>query len=468
MKFSPAARTLSVVSTLVFSGLLVTCSAGRALQETSDKTPKLMQVTITPANQTITKGATLQLTATANYDDGTKHALDASVTWQTSQSAVVIVDGQGNVTGVGEGVAQVSAAYQQATGSTSVTVGAAALLSITVSPNQSSLPAGESEQLTATGNFSDGTVQSLTQSATWSSSVSAIASVGPSGAAVANAVGTATISATAGSMSGSASLTVTPAVAVALNVNPATLSLVLESSRQMQAMATMSDGTTQDMTGTVTWSSTPQGIASVSNGGLAIALQVGSTTIQAQGSGFTGSASLVVTPLMLVNYYARSSAVASGIDGTLFITNPGLTSGNLCALVYVFDQRQELNECCGCSVSDGGLRTMSLLLDLTANPLTGIEPNAGEIKVVPSNPGLNQQCDPTSPAPNGVLSGWETNVQGLSTGAYETTETAFDLVPMSSGEEAVMANLCGFLAQLGSGKGVCSCGVGDSGMAKSH
>ena len=468
MKFCPAAYTVSVVATLVLSGLLVNCGTSRAPQETGAKTPKLTQVTITPANPTITRGATLQLSATANYDDGSKRSLGAAVTWQTSQSAVVTVNAQGSVAGMGEGVAQVSAAYQELKGSTSVTVGTPVLLSITVNPSQSSLYAGESEQFIATGRFSDGTTQNLTQSATWSSSGSTIASVGPSGAAVANAVGTATISATAGPVTGSASLTVTSAVAVALNVNPATLSLVLESSRQFQAMATMSDGTTQDVTGSVTWSSTAPNVASVSSGGLTIAEQVGSTTILAQGGGLTGSASLIVTPLMMVNYFARSSAVASGIDGTVFLANPGLTSGSLCAMVYVFDQSQEMSECCGCSISNSGLLTMSLLLDLTANPLTGKEPIAGEIKVVPSNLGANQQCDAGSPSPNGVLSGWGTNVQSLSTGGAQVTETGFDLVPMNSGEETIMVNLCGFIKTLGSGSGICSCGTGDSGAAKSQ
>jgi len=550
MKIRPAASTISVLATLLFSGLLVSCGSGRSAQDAGGV--KLTQVLVTPANQTIAKGSTQQFSATAVYSDSTKRSLGTSVTWQTSQSGIAEVDAQGNVKGMGVGVAQVSATYQQVTGSTSVTVGAAALLSIAVSPNQSLLPVGESEQLTAkgsfsdgsvqdltqsatwsssgsvanvgpsgnvvakalgtatinatsgsvtgsasltvasaallsiavspnqsslpvgeseqliaTGTFSDGTVQNLTQSVTWSSSGSAIANVGPSGNVVAKALGTATINATTGTVTGSAGLAVTAAAVTALSVNPPTMSLVLGGSGQFQAMATMSDGSTQDVSGTATWSSTPSGIVSVGGGGMATAQRPGSTTIQAQAGGFTGSATLAVMPLMLVNYYARSSAVASGIDGTVYLTNPGLTSTSLCAMIYVFDQNQELNECCGCLISDSGLRTLSLLVDLTANPLTGIAPNAGEIKVVPSDPGST--CDPGSPTPDGALNGWETNVQvDSSTGSAQVTETAFDEIQLGSSEGTLMANLCSFLEQLGSGQGICSCGTGDGGAAKAR
>jgi hypothetical protein len=403
----------------------------------------------------------VQLSATGNYSNGTQKPLTASAVWQTSQPTIATVSNQGNVTGVSQGATQVSASYEGVTGSTSVTVGPAALVGIIVSPNPSSLPVGESEQLTATGSFSDGTVQNLTQSVTWSSSASAVASVSPAGSVLANATGTATISATSGSVTGNASLTVTPAVVVALNIVPATLSIVLESSRQLQAIATWSDGTTQDVTNVAAWSSTPVGIAIVSSGGLVTGQQVGSATILATDGGVTGSANLTVVPLLFINYYDRAAAQKSGMDGIVNLINPGLTNGSLCAMVYVFDQNQEMTECCGCSLSDSGLRTLSLLNDLTGNPLTGTKSNAGIVMVVPSDIGQNPQCNPGSLTPTGVILGWETNDQASPDGTFQVTETSFTSAPLNSGNATNLANLCSFIEVEGSGQGICSCGTGN-------
>ncbi len=461
MKYSPAAQTIALFSALLCSGLLLNCGGGSAAQGGGGGGPKLTEITIAPPNPIVTKGMTQQLTASGTYDDGSTRNLGAQVTWQSNQSSVAAINTQGTVTAMGQGVAQVSATSAGIKGTTSVTVAAAALVSVTVAPIQSSLPVGESEQLTATGKFSDGSTQDLTQSVRWLSLGSAVASVSPSGDATANALGTTTINATSGSMTGSASLTVTPAAVISLSVTPATLSIGLGSSRQFQAIATLSDATTQDLTAVVAWSSTQPAIAGVSNGGLATAQEVGSTFIIAQDGSVTGSANLTVMPLIAVNYFDRASAVRAGTDSTIRLTNPGSAGESLCAMMYVFDQNQEMNECCGCSVSDSGLRTFSLTLDLTANPLTGKKPPNGVIKVLPSDIVQNPLCDPGTVSPTGVILGWGSNVQLAPGGTFQPSETKFEMAPLSDGEASSLAAQCSFVKQLGSGKGICSCGTGD-------
>jgi trimeric autotransporter adhesin len=423
----------------------------------------LMRIAVGASQSSLPLGESEALTATGTFSDGSTQNLTSSVTWQAIPTSVAKINAQGNLTGLGPGSAQVSAVYQAVTGSASVTVGPPALLQIAVSPSQSSLPLGESEAMIATGSFSDGSTKNLTQTAVWSSSGAGIASVSSAGAVVAKGTGAATISATANSVTGNASLTVTPAVIVALNIAPATFSLLIANSSQFQAIGTFSDGTTQNMTKTVRWSAGTPLILNVSSGGLVTGVQVGAGTLLARttsGPSFSTSASVTVTPLMTVSYFNRANSASSGDDGTLRITNPGFVAGDLCAMIYVFDRNQELNECCGCSVSDSGLLTISLIGDLTANPLTGTAPVAGTIEIVPSEPGSNGQCNAGSPSPNGLLLGWETNVQGT-TGAFQMTEAPVALTPLANSEAQVLASDCSMLQQLGSGAGVCTCGTGN-------
>ena len=102
------------------------------------------------------------------------------------------------------------------------------LSSIAVTPANSSIAIGGTEQFTATGTYTDGSTNNLTASATWSSNNSGIAAVsntsGSQGLATGAARGTATISAAVGPVKGSTSLTVlaNTTTAVASNNNPST------------------------------------------------------------------------------------------------------------------------------------------------------------------------------------------------------------------------------------------------------
>jgi Bacterial Ig-like domain (group 2)/Galactose oxidase, central domain/IPT/TIG domain len=83
------------------------------------------------------------------------------------------------------------------------------LTSITVNLPNLSLPVNSPQQYTATGNYSNGTQQNLTASATWTSSSPSVATISATGLATAVAPGQTTIQATAGGINGSTLLTVT-------------------------------------------------------------------------------------------------------------------------------------------------------------------------------------------------------------------------------------------------------------------
>jgi hypothetical protein len=84
----------------------------------------------------------------------------------------------------------------------------AALASLSVTPQNSTILAGNTQQFTATGTYSDNSTQNLTATATWTSSASAAATINSSALATAVGPGQTTIQASVGSIQGSALLTV--------------------------------------------------------------------------------------------------------------------------------------------------------------------------------------------------------------------------------------------------------------------
>jgi len=160
-----------------------------------------------------------------------------------------------------------------------------------------------------------------------------------------------------------------------------------------------------------------------------------------------------------VNYFANNITAAP--DATVRIDNPGLTYGNLCAMVYVFAADQQLAECCGCVETHNGLRTLSVKHDLTSNPLTGIIPTNGVIKIV-SAAVNDAPCDPTANVkPTANLRAWVTHIQNIVGTAYPITETESSDSTLGATELANLQAQCAFVNVLGSGQGICSCGTGD-------
>jgi hypothetical protein len=172
-----------------------------------------------------------------------------------------------------------------------------------------------------------------------------------------------------------------------------------------------------------------------------------------------GSGIAMAQDVYKLNYFSNNAAPAP--DATVRIDNPGLTYGNLCAMIYVFDADQQLSECCGCVETHNGLRTLSVRRDLTSNPLTGRVSTNGVIKVV-SSAINNSPCDPTANvSPKANLRAWGTHIQNAVGTAWPITETEFSDSTLGATELANLQAQCAFINILGSGQGVCSCGTGD-------
>jgi hypothetical protein len=180
---------------------------------------------------------------------------------------------------------------------------------------------------------------------------------------------------------------------------------------------------------------------------------------------------------------ARAQSVPSDVSGVVYYqtqtydntvklinptTQPVASGGFLCAMVYVFDQHEELQECCGCPVTNDGLRTISARGDLTANPLTGVVPIHGGIEVVSTlynttSSGTGQNgCNPAlSYTPTPTLKGYITH-SGGNFAAPGAAEVHFKDAHVGTTEVSNLQSLCASIHTNGTGRGICTCGTGDN------
>jgi hypothetical protein len=82
------------------------------------------------------------------------------------------------------------------------------LVSIAITPANSAIPTGKTQQFKAAGTYSDNRIQDLTAAATWSSSTPGVATINSAGLASSLGQGQTTISATSGAITGSTTFTV--------------------------------------------------------------------------------------------------------------------------------------------------------------------------------------------------------------------------------------------------------------------
>jgi uncharacterized protein YjdB len=206
------------------------------------------------------------------------------------------------------------------TAQTQVSVTAATLTALSITPTAPSLAKGATKQLTAMGAYSDGTSRDLTATVAWSSAAPAIASVNGSGLVTAVGAGTTTLTAASGATTAQVQVTVTPATLLSIAVTPANGSVTKGGTKTFTATGTFSDGSTGPVS--VTWTSSAPAVASINASGIATGLTVGTTTLTAASGGITGSATLAVSAATLSSLQVTPAnpTVASGSTTPLTAT----------------------------------------------------------------------------------------------------------------------------------------------------
>ncbi len=313
---TPVATVVSGVATAIRAGtttITASFSTGTGMPATGTATltvtaGMLTSIQVGPVDPSVGINTTLNFTATGIYSDGTRADLTNQVAWSTSVPTVVSISPAGRAQTLARGMSTITAtAPGGQTGSSTVTVTPATLVSITVAPAMSTVMVGGTIALRATGNYSDNSTVDLTTSVTWTTSAMATASVsnaaGTAGTVTGLAVGTATIIATSGTVAGRAAVTVSAAALMSILVTPAMASTPVGTTVAMTATGRYTDGTTRDITTQVAWNSTPETVATVSNImgtlGVVTAVSVGTARVTATLNGIVGTATISVVAATL-------------------------------------------------------------------------------------------------------------------------------------------------------------------------
>ena len=244
-------------------------------------------VTLDRHEMTLTEGETNRLVAKVSPSNAT----DKTISWATSNPAIVSVDKEGNVKGVAVGTATVAASHGNLSDACKITVTASAVPVTSISLDKTTLALAEQDtyQLTATVKPDNATDKNVT----WSIANAAIATVSDNGLVTAVAEGATTITAKAGDKTATCTVTVSKKVIPVTSVTLNKTSLALTEQETFQLAATVSPDNATDKT--VTWSSSNTVVATVSDNGLVTAVAEGSTTITAKAGDKTATCSVTVS-----------------------------------------------------------------------------------------------------------------------------------------------------------------------------
>ncbi|EOG5907746.1 Ig domain-containing protein, partial [Vibrio vulnificus] len=320
----------------------------------------ITSIQVTPSPVNVAKGQTQRLVAMATYSDGSSSDISSSVTWTPFDTTYATVTSAGLLSGAEVGNTTLTATKDGITSNTvGVNVSAAFITSIQVTPSPVNVAKGQTQQLVAMATYSDATSSDISNSVTWTSFDTTYATVTSAGLLSGVEVGNTTLTATKdGITSNTVDVDVTDAVITAIQVTPSPVNVAKGQTQQLVAMATYSDGSSSDISSSVTWTPFDTTYATVTSAGLLSGAEVGNTTLTATKDGITSNTvavnvsaafitSIQVTPspvnvakgqtqqLVAMATYsdATSSDISSSVTWTPFdttyatVTSAGLLSG---------------------------------------------------------------------------------------------------------------------------------------------
>jgi trimeric autotransporter adhesin len=257
----------------------------------------LKSIALTPATASMAVNSTLSLQCLGKYSDLKTQHIEPFATWTSSDTTVATVNGIGVVKGVAiGGPVTITCAIGSVSATASITV--EALTGITITPPSPSVAAGTSTNLAAIGTLTDSSTQDLTNTVEWTSSDTTVATVGSgstsAGVVTGIAAGATTVTAAFSGQVAVTQVTVTAATLSSIAITPPDPIIALGASLQFVATGTFSDGSTENLLGQVTWTSSNNAVAIIDATGAISTTGKGTSTIMATLDGVSDTTTLTV------------------------------------------------------------------------------------------------------------------------------------------------------------------------------
>lgn len=218
-------------------------------------------------------GTSQNIAAYGVYSDNSVKDLTSQVTWALANTtAVGSITADGEVVTTAPGSTTVTATLGSISGTASLTVTSASLVSISVTPYagmSESVPVGLSDYYyKAVALYDNGQSVDVSTAVTWSSSSPNVAKIDAYGYITAVSFGTTEIMASYNGHTASLQFTVTGAKLISITVSSTASSLPLGSTESFAATGAYTNGETHDITNNVTWDSSDTSIASFDSAAL--------------------------------------------------------------------------------------------------------------------------------------------------------------------------------------------------------
>jgi hypothetical protein len=254
--------TGQVLGSVIISAYLGPLSATASVDVAG--APALLSLAIVPAAAVVPQGSSMRLQAIGTFFGGSTAAVAPS--WTVDDPTLATIDDNGLLsavegTGPSPQVVDVRASVDGQSADATITILPNDLVGLTIEPATASLAVGATRSFTATGTFAGGSSYDITGVALWSVDPPGRTIVVTSGVVTADDAGTSTVTVSYGSLSASATITAFTPVLTTIEVMPDGFNgpIIVGQSVQPTATGIYSDGTTLDISGQVTWTSTPPG-----------------------------------------------------------------------------------------------------------------------------------------------------------------------------------------------------------------